>query len=86
MKRFVKFAVAVAVVSAIAVFVLLNLGHQARLRVFREFEINTLLLLFIGFFAGAALVFLLDLWRHCKKGKGGTAASKVKSPATDEDL
>ncbi|HIJ74854.1 MAG TPA: hypothetical protein HPP83_12205 [Candidatus Hydrogenedentes bacterium] len=86
MKRFLKFTVAAAAVAAIAVFVLLNLGHQAKLRLFRELEINTLLLLVVAFSAGAAAVFLADLWRHCKRGKSPTTAAKVQAPTMDEDL
>ena len=77
--------VAVTAVALVGTFILLNLGHQAKLRLFREFQVNTLLLLLIGFLSGAALVLLRDLWKRCKRTER-SRGSKTGNAFSDKDL
>lgn len=81
-----KFVIAALVVTAVAVFLLLNMNHQAELWLFTEFQISTLALFGIGFFAGAALVFLAGLWRHWRKDTRRTASRSTRNSVFDEDL
>lgn len=85
MKASLKLALATAVILLVGLFVFRNMGHQTQLRLFREVQVSTLLLLGIAFFAGGALVFLFRLWRHWK-GDRGVASRGVKRKVMDEDL
>lgn len=86
MRRSFKFIVAVVVVALLGVFLLRNLDHQAQLCLIRDFEVNTLVLLLIGFFAGAASVFLMDMRKHCREDRRRTGPTKARNAVSDEDL
>jgi undecaprenyl pyrophosphate phosphatase UppP len=85
MKRLV---IAVLVVGIIAVFLGLNMYHQAELWLFRETQVSTLVLFGVAFFAGAATTFLTNMRGHHKKHRRLTSEKtrQMVSLKHDEDL
>ncbi|MFC1734918.1 hypothetical protein ACFL1X_02305 [Candidatus Hydrogenedentota bacterium] len=81
-----KFVIALLAITVIACFLLLNMGRQAQLRLFRELQVGTLTLVGVSFFAGAAFMFLIDLWRHWKKDRAGVAAKRTGRYELDGEL
>ena len=82
------FAVAVFVVIVLAVVLGLYLSHHAVLWMFRELQVSTLGLFGMGFFAGAAVVYLAGIWGHSKKD-GRSVSAKTRQSVSlrrDEDL
>ena len=81
-----KLIAAVAVAAAITMFLLLNMGNQVRLRLFRDFQVNVLILVGLSFFAGAISVILFGLWRRWRTDTGGAAGKRAREAASDEGL
>ena len=79
-----KLIAALVVTMAIAVFLWLNIHNQARLRLFREFEVSTLMLVGVAYFAGMASVVLFNLWRHQRAGRA--AGKRIEETVSDRNL
>ena len=86
MKNSARFIVALLLVMLITMFLLFNVGHQAQLRLFSEIQVGSLTLLGVGFFAGAASVYLVGLWRHWKKDTHTTVSRSARNSVPDKDL
>jgi len=87
LKSRTKLVIGSVIVALFALFIFTNMDHRAQLRLINEFEVGTLTLLGVGFFAGAASVFLVDLWRHWRRDvRGRTLSRNASGSALDREL
>ena len=87
MKSRTKLVIASVIVALFAVFIFTNMDHRAELRLINEFEVGSLTLLGVGFFAGAASVFMVSLWRRWRKDTHSRALpGSARNSVLDKDL